>query len=128
MLDDRLVRAAERGDTASVIDLVEECRLHAPDAVKRELQLALLWAAKGGHKSTIAELVKRGADVKSPEVERGHWPLLEAAREGRRAAVEILVALGAPLDVRDHYGWTAGDRARMRGHEQLSLWLKDETK
>lgn len=72
MLDDRLARAAERGDTAAVMDLIDECRLHAPDSVYEELQLGLLWAAIGGHSATIAELVKRGPDVKSPEAQRGN--------------------------------------------------------
>jgi ankyrin repeat protein len=124
MLDDSLPRAAENGDTAAVLEIIEESRRHAPEVVFGELQLALMWAATGGHESTIIELVKQGADVTRPETGRGHWPLIEAAREGRAAAVKLLIALGAPLEVKDHYGWTAEDRARMFGHKELELWLK----
>jgi hypothetical protein len=125
MLDDRLARAAEKGDTVSVVDLIEECRSYAPEAVDDDLQLALLWASIGGQVETITAVVACGANVAKPEASRGSWPLIEAARNGHREAVELLVNLGAPIDVKDHYGWTAADRARMNGHGQLSRWLEE---
>ena len=128
MLDDRLSRAAESGATEYVIALIDETRLFAPDAVADELQLALLWAAIGGQVDTIERLVNEGANVNSPEPNRGHLPIVGAAEKGRTEAIKKMIELGANVNLTDRWDRSPADMARRYGHTELAALLHEQTK
>jgi ankyrin repeat protein len=71
-------------------------------------------------------LVGRGADVNFADPEEG-WgastPLINAATAGHRGSVLALLVLGAKVDARDAYGWTALHRAAGKGHEGVAQAL-----
>lgn len=53
-------------------------------------------AARCGHESIVAELIRFGADVNARD-ERQHTPLKEAMRRGKRNVVELLLQHGAEV-------------------------------
>jgi uncharacterized protein len=50
----------------------------------------------------------------------GFTPLMEAAYNGQRDMVELLLAHGADPALRDDKGLTAADYARQNGHQALA--------
>lgn len=108
MLDDRLARAAERGDTSDVLSLISQT---PPEWRSHQLYLALSWAAIANQTATMRALVDHGADVNATYY-RGHRILSQAAQEGSLDAVRLLLTLGADVTARDPWGMTALDYAR----------------
>ena len=89
---------------------------------------ALHFAAFFGHDVAAKLLLDRGADVNAKAVFRysrlqhgrqrcttGRTPLHEAAWTGRNNVIRLLAERGAILSAQDEHGWTALQRAAMRG-------------
>ena len=91
---------------------------------------ALHFAAYFGQDTAATLLLDRGADVNAKAVFRytrskhkdllqrcttGRTPLHEAAWNGRNSVIRLLAEKGAILSAQDDHGWTALQRAAMRG-------------
>ena len=81
-------------------------------------------AAKCGHPSAVATLLKFGADVKLRRT-NGLTPLMEAAARGYVECVRVLAAAGSELDARDENGAAAEDLAAANGHEAVAAELRN---
>lgn len=65
-------------------------------------------AAFFGHAETVRLLLQRGADVAQVATNPMHIQAIHAAVAGRsREAVELIVEAGAPINAKQHKGWTA---------------------
>ncbi len=100
-------------------------------------QTALMWAAAEGHAEVVGELIKAGAEFRTP-LASGFTPLLFAVREGHVEVVRALVKAGAdvnegiePLPDWRHLGYDARLRPGARplhvavenGHFELAAYL-----
>jgi hypothetical protein len=80
-----------------------------PGATREQLQRGGFWACQYGHREVVAFLLERGIDLAEPH--GGETMLHGAAVGGDPSIVRILIAHGAPIDVKDdHYhatplGW-----------------------
>jgi ankyrin repeat protein len=76
-----------------------------------ELNWKLVSAANSGDRATIRQMVSAGAELNMPSelpnMFRKEPPLIEAAKWGRVRSCELLLRLGASIDVIDHLGETA---------------------
>ncbi|HEU5230302.1 MAG TPA: ankyrin repeat domain-containing protein [Ktedonobacteraceae bacterium] len=83
-----------------------------------------LHAALAGRRFEIAHLlVEHGSDINT--LDSYHWtPLHHAAYSGNMATVELLLAKGAKLDVRDNKGQIPFDIARERNHHDVAARLR----
>ena len=76
---------------------------------------ALMIAAGGGHATEIARLlVERGAD--SRYTSNGYTVLMEAAEQGDRELVDLLLKRGANVKSINRLGWTALHNGAMNGN------------
>ncbi|MDA2928985.1 ankyrin repeat domain-containing protein [Acidobacteria bacterium AH-259-O06] len=64
-------------------------------------QTALMWAAAEGYAEVVEELIKAGADFRTP-LDSGFTPLLFAVREGRIDVVRALLKAGADVNETIH--------------------------
>ena len=86
-----------------------------PNEVTASGATALTWAIESGNLPLVAALLDGGADVHQVA---NTTPLMVAARNGDKAAAELLIRRGA--DVRQKVGsFTAADYAETYGHEDL---------
>lgn len=86
---------------------------------------ALHDAALGGRAAVIDLLLVNGANIDERELDTGATPLMLAASLNQREAVAALLRRGANLQLRDHSGHTALDRARETGSaEAIELLSK----
>ena len=107
------------------------------DFEKTAEQTALVWAAAEGHAEVVEELIKAGAEFRTP-LASGFTPLLFAVREGHIEVVRTLVKAGAdvnesiePLPAWRHPGYGARLRPGARplhvavenGHFELAAYL-----
>ena len=121
--EERLCRAAERGDAAAVMRWVDAGgRLVFPWFTLLEV------AAGRGNRALVAALLQRGADVNSlctlvGRAALGHnagrTALMAAAAEGHDALVDSLIQQGADVNLQGHNGWTALALAAQFGHERV---------
>ncbi len=72
----------------------------------------------GQHFALSHLLIENGADVNTAQ-EGGFTPLLEAAQNGQREMIDLLLAHGADNHARTNDGQSAVDLARKAGHEGL---------
>ena len=76
---------------------------------------ALMIAAGGGHATEIARLlVKKGAD--GQYASNGYTVLMEAAEQGDRELVDLLLKRGANVKSTNRVGWTALHNGAMNGN------------
>ena len=88
-----LMTAARTGSIEAVMALLAgRAEVHAKE--NRRGQTALMWAAAEGHVDVVEELIKAGADFRTP-LDSGYTPLLFAVREGRIEVVRVLLRAGA---------------------------------
>ena len=109
-----LMMAALRGETAWVHRL-----LGLGAAVHREGWSPLHYAATGPEAKTVAMLLDRGAPIDAPSPNRS-TPLMMAARYGSEDSVNLLLARGASLRVRNDKDMGAADFARSAGRDALA--------
>lgn len=128
-----LMTAARSGSAAAVEILLDNSAV--VDAREQwHGQTALMWAAAHGHADVIRRLIAHGADVNArssiEEWERqwtaeprakwlppgGMTPLLFAAREGRVAAMDVLIDSGADIDATTPDGISGAVLALINGH------------
>lgn len=104
-------RFARRGAAVNTCDLSKQTPLHH--------------AAKLGYADMLRLLLSLGADPCCAD-ENGDSPLHEAAgsRKGGTAGVSLLLAAGAPRNVRNRIGETPLDVARRRGHAASASLLE----
>jgi ankyrin repeat protein len=76
---------------------------------------ALMIAAGGGHATEIAQLlVEKGADARFTS--NGYTVLMEAAEQGDRELVDLLLKHGANVKSTNRLGWTALHNGAMNGN------------
>lgn len=90
------------------------------DAVDEGGYTALMVAASNNHPTLIRLLGEHGADLNHAEPGLGWTALIWAAKQGHRAAVASLLALGADPQRRDRAGNSAADWARRNGHTAVA--------
>lgn len=123
MLDDALIKAAQRGDTQEVLAIINDAPVEARTQV---LYLALLWAAINNQVATVQTLIGLGADVNASYY-RGHRILSMAAKEGNLDVVKVLIAAGADILAKDPWGKTALDYAYRYRHSDVADLLRKYT-
>ncbi|NIX76988.1 ankyrin repeat domain-containing protein [Microvirga terricola] len=112
-LDAALIEAANRGDVASVSDLLAKgASVAGRDARNRT---ALLAATQGNHIAVARALIEAGADVNAQDNQRDSTYLLAGAR-GYLDILRLTLANGANLKSTNRYGGTALIPACERGH------------
>ena len=130
--------AARTGKVDAVrVLLARGADLHAKEP--RRGQTAIMWAAVEGHVEVLEELIKAGADFRTP-LDSGFSPLMFAVRQGHIGAAKALLKAGVdvnePVQVRANpklpegerpirAGTTPLDLAVANGHFQLAAELLD---
>src|SRR5215510_2943584 len=102
-----MIRAAKKGDTATVRKLLErdESLVGARD---KDGSTPLHCAAWNGHADVATILLDAGADINDHN-QNGHWgtiPLHAAAHGDRKQVAELLIARGADLRAKNLNGRT----------------------
>ena len=92
---------------------------------KKELNAALISAAKEGHDDVARLLVSRGAKVNCTGGARGMTPLLEAAKGGHVDAMKVLIEHGADPDAQSIGGFRPMHAAAYFGHTDTVRRLID---
>ena len=88
----------------------------------------LHFAVLHGRVAAARRLIDRGADVADPTTRDGYTALHIAALRDRAACAVLLVQHGAPLDARDHDGFTPLQRAReFKANNVIAVLLEAET-
>jgi ankyrin repeat protein len=113
-----LMMAALRGNLEWSRKLIERGA-----QVQKEGWAPLHYAACGPDVEVMRLLLDKGAaiDARSPN---GDTPLMMAARYGSEASVDLLIARGANLKLRNGQGAGPADLARMDGRETLAARLE----
>ncbi len=87
--------------------------------------LFLCYAASLKDKSLfVGSLISAGVDINSAD-EKGVTPLIEAAKNGHRYTVEVLLRLKASVDLSDKNGRTPLMEAARNGHTHIVLLLQN---
>ena len=113
-----LMMAALRGEVGFVARLLD---LGA--ALERPGWTALHYAASGPETRAVAVLIERGAKVDAPSPNRS-TALMMAARYGPESSVNLLLARGADVRLRNDLGLGAADFARQGGRDALAERLQ----
>lgn len=112
-MNEQLIAAAERGDTAAVQRLLAAgAAINAQDARGRTAALA---ATHGNHAATVQALIAAGADINIRD-NRSDNVLLYAGAEGLLEIVRLAIAAGADPALTNRFGGTALIPAAERGH------------
>ena len=101
VLDRNLLDAAERGDLATVQDLVAQGADVANAKDDKFGSTALLWATANGRTATAEWLLSHGASI-TERNNYGNTALLLAACFGHTATVEWLLSHGASITERNN--------------------------
>jgi len=117
-----LMMAALRGHVEWVRRLLDRGA-----ALEREGWTPLHYAASGEGTAAVALLLDRGARIDAPSANRS-TALMMASRYGPEASVELLLARGASLALRNDLGLGAVDFARLGGREALAARLQKATR
>lgn len=87
---------------------------------------ALSLAASLGRLQTIEYLLDLGADLNAAGSHK-ETPLMKAVVHRQLDAIKLLVNLGAYLQAVDEFGYTAADKARNRGYDNIAEYLDNST-
>ena len=82
--------------------------VHIPDDTKSQIELALVWACKFGRTDVARVLLDLGVAAASKDNDQMtalHW----SSARGMHEVMEMLIARGAPLEVRNTWGGTVVD-------------------
>ena len=117
-----LVRAAEKGDTETLVQLLDSGE--DPNSADSFGLTSLHAASKKGRVQVVAELLHRRADpnVRADSL-HGETPLHYACKYGHEALVKMLLASGACASVETTDGKTPIHQARSRGHHDVEAML-----
>jgi ankyrin repeat protein len=122
---DQLGKAAARGDTASVLELLENgADVNELDADGRTPVMA---ATRGNHVDSVRALIEAGADVDIRD-DRLDNPLLYAGAEGLLDILRLTIDAGADPTLTNRFGGTALIPASERGHIEVVRELLTRTK
>lgn len=104
VLNQKLLQAAEAGDTSEVLGLIRDgAGVNARGATYGNT--ALMEAASRGHTDTVRTLLEKGGDVDATD-NAGRTALMEAAFEGYTETARVLLDKGANINAHDKEGWT----------------------
>jgi ankyrin repeat protein len=104
MLNERLLQAAESGDTTEVLNLIREgAGVNAVGATYGNT--ALMKAAARGYTNTVRALLEKGGEVDARD-NAGRTALMEAAFGGYTDTAGLLLEKGANVNASDAEGWT----------------------
>jgi len=113
VMNEQLISAAERGDTATVLRLIADgAAINAQDARGRTPVMA---ATHANHVETVGALIRAGADVNIRD-DRKDNPFLYAGAEGLLDILRLTIAAGADTKMTNRFGGTALIPAAERGH------------
>lgn len=113
-----LMMAALRGEVSFIGRLLD---LGA--ALERPGWTALHYAASGPETRAVAVLIERGARIDAPSPNRS-TALMMAARYGPESSVNLLLARGADVRLRNDLGLGPADFARLGGRDALAERLQ----
>lgn len=117
-----LIKAAERGDTATVSSLLDEGVEINATVDGRSPWTPLMHAAFEGHEETVRALLDRGANPNHEDLD-GSTAITVAAGRGHWPVVHLLAKHGADPYLQDYTGKSAIDVARTRGLHELAQEL-----
>ena len=104
ILNQKLLQAAEAGDTTEVLSLIRDgAGVNARGSTNGSTPL--IKAAARGFTDTVRVLAEKGAEVDATD-NAGRTALMEAAFEGYTETVRFLLQKGANINVHDNEGWT----------------------
>lgn len=111
-----LIQAAERGDTATVLQLLAAgAEINSRDERGRT---AVMAATQGNRVATVQALIAAGADINLQD-NRLDNPFLYAGAEGLLAIVKLTIDAGADTKLTNRFGGTALIPAAERGHVEV---------
>ncbi|HET9222073.1 MAG TPA: ankyrin repeat domain-containing protein, partial [Roseiflexaceae bacterium] len=112
-MNNSLIAAAERGDTAGVRQLLQDgANIDARDERGRT---AVMAATHGNRVDTVAALIEAGADINIRD-NRLDNPFLYAGAEGLLDILKLTIAAKADTRLTNRFGGTALIPAAERGH------------
>ncbi|MDH3580669.1 MAG: ankyrin repeat domain-containing protein [Hyphomicrobiales bacterium] len=114
---------AVRGGSLDAVKLLVEARADV-DRPGRDGRTPLILAVLGGHDEIVRLLLDRGGKANIRNTKDGTTALMWAANTGRRSLVELLLKHGADAKIAAKDGWTAGEAARVAGHEEIARLLE----
>jgi len=100
-----IVRAAKKGDTNRVLEIIDTTGMHIDAAVDRDQNTLLHIASSMGHETLVVALVERGANTNPTSVWR-ITPLHRCAARGFDQIASALIKHGADVDRVDDKGST----------------------
>jgi uncharacterized protein len=119
-----LIDAAEAGDAAGVVALLEGPQPPPIDAKDTFGCTALLRAACAGHQEVVALLLERRSRIETRD-NNGWTSLIHSAASGRREVVLLLLGRGADVEAKSNIGRTALMSAALMGHRDVVALLLD---
>jgi ankyrin repeat protein len=123
-MTDQMGKAASRGDTASLLELLDDgADVNELDADGRT---PVLLATRGNHVDAVRVLVEAGADVDIRD-NRLDNPFLYAGAEGLLDIVRLMIDAGADPALTNRFGGTALIPASERGHVAVVQELLDHS-
>ncbi len=121
----QLIKAAEVGDTPTVLKLLEQgANINGRDSQGRTAAMA---ATHGNQVDTLRALIKAGADI---NIRDNHLdnPFLYAGAEGLLDILKLTIDAGADPTITNRFGGTALIPAAERGHVAIIKELLTRTK
>ncbi len=123
-MNEKLISAAERGDTAAVSHwLAAGANINAQDANGRT---AIMAATHRNQVATVKALIEAGADINIQDKRKDN-PFLYAGAEGLLDVLKLLIAAHADTKLTNRYGGTALIPASERGHVAVVETLLTQT-
>jgi hypothetical protein len=113
---DQLSKAAARGDTESIVALIEA----GADVDERDAdgRTPIMAATRGNHVETVRALIEAEANVDIQD-NRLDNPFLYAGAEGLLEILRLTIAAGADASLTNRFGGTALIPASERGHAEV---------
>jgi hypothetical protein len=100
-----LETAAGVGRLDVVKRYVDDSGALTPGATRRQLNRGFIWACEYGRRDVVNFLIDRGVDLRAGD-STGQTALHAAAHHAELEIVKLLIARGAPLEVKNAYGGT----------------------
>lgn len=115
-MTDQLSKAAARGDTASILELLEA----GADVNERDEdgRTPVMTATRGNHVDAVRVLIEAGADIDIRD-DRLDNPFLYAGAEGLLDILRLTMDAGADPTLTNRFGGTALIPAAERGHVEV---------
>lgn len=122
MKEDDFINACDTGDIKAVLQFSGNVNY-----INKSGWSGLLIAAVSGHLDIIKNLINRGADINYKNLGNG-WvdpetPLMLTCKHNHYDAAVLLLNLGADIDIKDKYGYTALMHATNQGNTSIVKML-----